>query len=666
MSGLGGKLGLQRFQIGTLLNQIFTDNFDRADGDLANDWLYNGSWLISSNKLVANPAVTGANLVTNGDFEVGDPPTGWTPAASNSIAQDADVRPGSAGTKSALVTVDGSVNAVSKLFFYTAGKFYRFNFWGKRGTSNEFGFNPIERKYFNNTEWEEKRIGSLLTASASTSYLLATSGTAYFDDIDSKQLTTNQLFSVRDYKSGNIDISVNLTYSGNEIGGIVLCVDDVINPTDYILIGLDSYMLSTSSILYQLKIVKVIGGVFSLIKSTVIGANTGLVRVSKNGAAIKTYFDGKQIDEDYFVSDAGIVDNIKHGLFSTGNSFLFNDFTSSERITNVIESPVFTRTSQADLYTASGSHDWLGWPWMCKAANGIWMMSYRAATAHNGTDTTARMHIRFSNDEGATWTNEDVYIGGAAVTGWPMAGHSGVSSVGSGMFIPCANGDILCHVYEFYLGTYQWRSIDNGATWADEGLINSDVRIISIDDFVIDGTDIYININYTLNTGDAWINKVMKSSDNGATWTVQGTYETDSDEAGLIIAPNGNMIVIMRDPDVAATYKYVSTDKGVTWGAKTLMPEIGILQRPKMKLDGDGVLLFGREKYIGTDSQNEVIYYSDDNCITFKRKFKPDISTALDGSYSDYIIKDDGSYYMISYKGIKTAAGIRKLIFTKA
>jgi len=56
--GFGYRTGMA--SKGSKLNQEFIDTFDRADGELGNDWLYNGSWNIASGKLVAAPATTGA------------------------------------------------------------------------------------------------------------------------------------------------------------------------------------------------------------------------------------------------------------------------------------------------------------------------------------------------------------------------------------------------------------------------------------------------------------------------------------------------------------------------------------------------------------------------------------------------------------------------------
>jgi len=645
----------------------FIDSFDRADGNLSNNWSYIGSWNIVSNKLVGIPVVTGSNLLTNGDFETGNPPTGWTAAGSNSIAQNADVRPGSPGANSALVTVGGSAYAVSRVVYgLTAGRFYRTSYWGKRGSNTQFGVSTFEPLYENNTSWAEKSAGNISGGTAITAYLLGSTGTFYADDYEFKQLVTSNLFAVRDFAKSNVDISVKVTRSDNDYGGIVIGVDDITTPTDYITVGINSYDASAVGSVYTLKVVKVVGGVYTLLLNTSITyVADQVLRVVKNGAAIKVFYNGIQIGDDLFASDAGIVNNTKHGVFSTGSTNSFDDFQFSPYSSGVDQTPVFTRISEATLWSTSGAKDWLGWPQLRKISSSRWVMTYVASTGHTDNDLTTTIHIRFSNDEGATWTNEDTKLGGGAVSGgFPMLAHNPASRTLGGLLIVCPNGDLLFQQYDNHDGTFQWRSTDDGDTWTDEGLID-DSRTIMIDDYQIVGSDIYTIVNYTNNSGEPWVNSLYKSSNNGSTWTLVSTFETDGDECGLILAPNGDFVIVERDKVNLVTYQFRSTDGGLTWSAKTVRPDLYVLQRPRMVLDGaGGIILHGRE-YLGSDLQRNVLYYSNDNGVTWGRKFNPYTTVTGDGNYNGYIIKDNGDYCMISYSGTKAAAGIKRFIFSK-
>jgi len=649
-------------------NQGFTDNFNRTDGSLSNSWNYTGSWNIVSNRLVGSPATTGSNLVTNGDFETGNPPTGWNASASNSIAQNADARPGSAGTNSAFVTVGGSSFAISRLVNtgITAGRFYKTTYWGKRGTNTQYGTSTFDPYYKNNTSWEEKSNGKIGNGTAFTAYLLGSTGTFYVDDVEVKQIVTSNVFAIRDFGKSNVDISVKVNRAADDYGGIILGVDDITTPTDYITIGIDSYDISAVAPVYTLKVTKVVGGVYTVLLNTAIGyVADQVLRVIKNGAAIKVFYNGIQIADDLFSTDAGIVNNTKHGLFSTGSTNSFEDFQFSPYSSGVDQTPVFTRISEATLWSTSGAKDWLAWPQLRKLSSTRWVMTYVASTGHIDADLTTAIHIRFSNDEGATWTNEETKLGGGAVSGgFPMLAHNPASRTLGCLLLVCPNGDLLVHQYDNHDGTFQWRSTDGGDSWTDEGLI-LDSRFISLDDYQVSGSDIYICVNYTNNSGEPWVNSLYKSTDNGTTWALVSTFETDGDESGLVIAPNGDFVIVMRDKSNLVTYQFRSTDGGLTWGAKTVRPDLYTLQRPRMVLDGaGGIILHGRE-YLGSDLQRNVLYYSNDNGVTWGRKFNPYVTVTGDGNYNGYIIKDNGDYYMITYSGSKIAAVIKQFIFSK-
>lgn len=76
----------------------------------------------------------GSELVTNGDMETGDPPTGWSSAATSSFAADADAYAGSQAAK--IVS-----NSANRAYIYqnlnvTANKLYRVNYYSKVSVGN--------------------------------------------------------------------------------------------------------------------------------------------------------------------------------------------------------------------------------------------------------------------------------------------------------------------------------------------------------------------------------------------------------------------------------------------------------------------------------------------------------------------------------------------------
>src|SRR5688572_17234580 len=49
-----------------------------------------------------------------------------------------------------------------------------------------------------------------------------------------------------------------------------------------------------------------------------------------------------------------------------------------------------------------------------------WLFAYVAGNHHGGVDTTKRIHLRFSTDEGRTWTAADTLPSGGKVRGFPV------------------------------------------------------------------------------------------------------------------------------------------------------------------------------------------------------------------------------------------------------
>jgi hypothetical protein len=99
-----------------------------------------------------NPPSTGPTygpeLVTNGGFETGNPPTGWPP--TNSIAASlADARPGSAGTKSIKLTlsVGQIIGYVLQDVVALSGKTYSFSAWYKNVTADHVSLVVYDQSY---------------------------------------------------------------------------------------------------------------------------------------------------------------------------------------------------------------------------------------------------------------------------------------------------------------------------------------------------------------------------------------------------------------------------------------------------------------------------------------------------------------------------------------
>lgn len=235
---------------------------------------------------------------------------------------------------------------------------------------------------------------------------------------------------------------------------------------------------------------------------------------------------------------------------------------------------------------ASGSPNWYGRGVM-RVVNGVVVLVYYKSSAHDVND--GALHIRFSNDYGATWTAEDTKIGGGAVSGFPMnpSTQSAGEDAGDPQLYLADNGNLILHMWRVDWGvttngTYQSVSTDGGNTWSASALVDfggagDDLKTFSTDDNFVFNGDIYAaaRVYTTLSSQDPMQSILIKSTDNGATWTrvsvIMDTNEggTGAEETGIEYIGNNKIIAILRDIPHTHTYQRISSDMGATWGTLT-------------------------------------------------------------------------------------------------
>ncbi|MFH0924245.1 MAG: LamG-like jellyroll fold domain-containing protein [bacterium] len=85
--------------------------------------------------------ITPTNLVTNGDMEIGDPPTGWTAYASAILDGVADEKNGGSGTQCMQFTIGTHVTPVYRVVTWEVGKLYKISGWVKNVSISGSGLN---------------------------------------------------------------------------------------------------------------------------------------------------------------------------------------------------------------------------------------------------------------------------------------------------------------------------------------------------------------------------------------------------------------------------------------------------------------------------------------------------------------------------------------------
>lgn len=214
----------------------FSDNFDRADGDLGGKWEYTpGVWTISSGAVTSNPAV-GENIVTNGDMETGDPPTGYNAVFGATLSSQADERTGGAGAACLQIARGTSNVAATKSTTITAKQFYRGGIWARCVTGTkaamQLGFNW--RSVFSDTWTFLPGFGyDNDTIWSATFNSFGTEGqTTRWDDFTLQLVTRADLFATQDFGTPNVRASVKLSNVTLYPAGLVLCNEPAGRPVN--------------------------------------------------------------------------------------------------------------------------------------------------------------------------------------------------------------------------------------------------------------------------------------------------------------------------------------------------------------------------------------------------------------------------------------------------
>lgn len=312
--------------------------------------------------------------------------------------------------------------------------------------------------------------------------------------------------------------------------------------------------------------------------------------------------------------------------------------------------------SSRNLFSSSAYGDWIGRPSLCNDGS-KWICVYRVANQHND-GVEARICIRFSEDEGATWTSENVFTDDNPVTGAPF-----YNVAQSDASLPCVlkapNGDLLLTASIGGIGASLWRSTDGGASWSDEGAISP--AYDELNEMIVVGSDIYA-VCYA----GGYNCDLIKSTDSGATWALVSHVTEDADGFDVneysVCNPSGNnLLVAMRRYSRGYFLQRKSTDLGATWGDFSIPSNVGTIHRPRLMVDGSRIWLLGRNFYID-GKEKTLICYTDDVGDTWGGALELEGDYQVDCGYAAILKKTDGNVYVLSYLGTFSAATIYEYI----
>jgi hypothetical protein len=294
------------------------------DGQLATARVWSGStWRTASGTAVNTPATLGENDVSNGDFESGDPPDGWT-AVGSILSAANDERTGGSGTKSlSVVNAGAAMGYAEQVLDLPDGTWVRLDVWTKKVTGDFFfGLCEADNTKINTTggtatSWQARHLYARLKGAGCKVRLWINSTNpgeeARFDDVQVRPVDFSELITVFDAGTASVLAGVDVLSETFGQAGLAACCDSATNPQNLVLAHLKGSDITLE---------KCVNGVWSRLIWTVLtftaGATLRLITYREGGSLkLRLYYNGALIDSEKTITDASIINNTLHGMIST-------------------------------------------------------------------------------------------------------------------------------------------------------------------------------------------------------------------------------------------------------------------------------------------------------------------------------------------------------------
>jgi hypothetical protein len=278
-------------------------SFGAPSAALGNGWEYtNNAWVVDeSGRAYPTPSL-GAELFANGTFAVD---ANWTKGVG--WAMSGGTANHSATSASTLSQAVGTINNWYKISFDIA------SISGGSGVAANFGAVTNQGQSRNITTTGTKNTARQQITSTTAGIRATLNTVASIDNASMKQITTSDMFATKNFGKTNATITVTPSMLDAMPCGIVGWMDSYTNPQNYII----SYSYGT--IIFVDKIVA--GAPTNLIAVAITGLTNPLSLTgirSGSDLLIAATYNGSAVGAQQAVSDADIVSNTRHGMFSTG------------------------------------------------------------------------------------------------------------------------------------------------------------------------------------------------------------------------------------------------------------------------------------------------------------------------------------------------------------
>lgn len=282
----GGKQGVRGFSSPNIFS--FSDNFS---GVAPLSW--SGSTWTTGSGVSINTPTLGNELVTNGGFGTD---TNWYKGTGWAIAVGV-----------AAHTAVGAGNLTEQIL--SSGSWYQTSYTlsGLGGGSTTALFGSVAGPArASDAGFTETNLANAASAGVSGPADLVIS----IDNISYKAITLSTLFRTLPANAANIVTeSIDVTVGAGDFAGLVINLDSISAPGNFVLFRMNQ----TNAF-----IDKCVGGTYTNVLTSAITYAAGqTLQAKKNGTTYQLFYNGAQISTDKTISDAGIISNTIHGLFST-------------------------------------------------------------------------------------------------------------------------------------------------------------------------------------------------------------------------------------------------------------------------------------------------------------------------------------------------------------
>lgn len=297
--------------------------------------LTGATWVVSGGKAINTPT-HGATLITDGDMEAAGV-TNWA-AVGTPTAREKSNTQVFAGSQSLHITADANNEGASQNFTAENGKWYRFlaQAYAAAGAANlqhnlagtfqATGNTTAAWVQFPMTCYHADTTGTRLIR------LVGSSGTdAYYDDAAIQEVDFASTLAALPPTQADIVLRAPLTQAAIHTQiGFILNLDSLENPQNFVLVFI-WWILGTS---IRIGVLKCVNGVLSQVALPSMGGYAAgrELEVRKTGTSYAVYYNSALVNT-YTISDASIVDNTIHGIFSPHGGNSLNRFFAVREVT---------------------------------------------------------------------------------------------------------------------------------------------------------------------------------------------------------------------------------------------------------------------------------------------------------------------------------------------